>query len=117
SAQTGIAVDFRVEDLSDEMPEDVALTIFRVTQEGLTNCAKHSKSRTASVSLTVQADEIRLTIADQGEGFDVSQLGESAGLGLVSIQERARILGGNLEITSLPSQGTKVQLRLPKPQS
>ena len=117
SEQMRLAVDFRVQDISDEMPEEVALAIFRVTQESLANCARHSKSRTASVSLTGHSDEIRLTIADQGEGFDVSRLGEAAGLGLISMQERARILGGNLDITSSPSHGTKVQLRLPKPRS
>ena len=117
SEQLRIAVDVCVEDISDEMPEDVALAIFRVTQESLTNCAKHSKSRTAKVSLTGLSDEIRLTIADQGEGFDLSRLGEAAGLGLISMQERARILGGHLEITSSPSDGTTVQLRLPTPRS
>lgn len=114
SEQMRIAVDFRVQVLPDEIPEEVALALFRVTQESLTNCAKHSKSRTASVSLTSGSDEIRLTIADEGEGFDVSRLGEAAGLGLVSMQERARILGGNLDVTSSAAHGTKVQLRLPR---
>jgi len=51
---------------------------------------------------------------DQGVGFDVNRLGEKAGLGLTSIQERTRILGGNITITSSPSEGTQVELRLPK---
>ena len=117
SEQRRLAVDFRVQGISDEMPEEIALAIFRVTQESLTNVARHSKSRAASVTLTGLSDEILLTIADQGEGFDVNQRGQAAGLGLISMQERTRILGGHLEIISSPSLGTKVQLRLRKPRS
>jgi len=114
SERMRITVEFCVKDMPDEISEEAALAIFRVAQESLTNVVKHSGSRKASVSLAEQAGEIRLAVMDQGVGFDVNRLGEKAGLGLTSIQERTRILGGNITITSSASEGTQVELRLPK---
>jgi PAS domain S-box-containing protein len=113
SEQMNIAVEFvAVGDCAD-IPEETALALFRVGQECLANVAKHSKSREGKVFLIEQPSEIRLTIIDSGVGFDVSQVHSSPGLGLVSIHERARMLGADVEIRSSTSRGTQVELRLP----
>jgi len=113
SEQMNIVVEFvAVGDCAD-IPEETALALFRVGQECLANVAKHSQSRAAKVFLIEQPAEIRLTIIDSGVGFDVSRVHSSPGLGLVSIHERARMLGADVEIRSSPSRGTQVELRLP----
>ena len=112
SDQMNIAVEFvAVGDCAD-MPEETALALFRVGQECLANVARHSQSRTANVFLIKRPAEIRLTIIDNGVGFDLSRVHSSPGLGLVSIHERARMLGADVEIRS-SSRGTQVELRLP----
>jgi PAS domain S-box-containing protein len=113
SEQKHIAVDFVDDAVPLHLPEDVALALFRVTQECLGNVAKHSGSREARVSLVERSGELHLTIADAGIGFDVDRLPTAAGLGLVSIRERARMIGAVVEIRSAWSQGTVVELRLP----
>jgi PAS domain S-box-containing protein len=113
SEQMNIVVEFvAVGDCAD-IPEETALALFRVGQECLANVAKHSQSRAAKVFLIEEPGEIRLTIIDSGVGFDVSRVHSSPGLGLVSIHERARMLGADVEIRSSPSRGTQVELRLP----
>jgi PAS domain S-box-containing protein len=113
SGQMNIAVEFVAAGDCGGLSEETALALFRVGQECLANVAKHSRSRSARVMLTEQPTEIRLTITDNGVGFDVSQVHSYPGLGLVSIHERARMLGADLEIRSSPSRGTQVELRMP----
>jgi PAS domain S-box-containing protein len=115
SEQMNIAVEFVAAADCSGMSEETALALFRVGQECLANIAKHSKSREARVLLDQHGAEIRLTITDSGVGFDVSQIYSNPGLGLVSIHERARMLGADLEIRSSPSRGTQVELRMPSP--
>jgi PAS domain S-box-containing protein len=114
SEQMNIAVEFVAAADCDGMSEETALALFRVGQECLANIAKHSRSREARVLLNQHGAEIRLTIVDTGVGFDVSQVHSNPGLGLVSIHERARMLGADLEIRS-SSRGTQVELRMPSP--
>jgi len=114
SEQMNIAVEFVAAADCAGMSEETALALFRVGQECLANVAKHSRSRDAKVFLIEQPTELRLTIIDSGVGFDVSKVHSSAGLGLVSIHERARMLGADVEIrSSAHSRGTQVELRLP----
>jgi PAS domain S-box-containing protein len=112
SEQMNIAVEFVAAAECADLSEETALALFRVGQECLANVARHSRSREAKVFLIEQPAEIRLTIIDYGVGFDVSQVHSSPGLGLVSIHERARMLGADVEIRS-SSRGTQVELRLP----
>jgi len=113
SEQMNITVEFVSAADCAGLSEETALALFRVGQECLANVAKHSRSREAKVLLTERAAEIRLTVIDNGVGFDVSQVHSNPGLGLVSIHERARMLGADLEIRSSPSRGTQVELRMP----
>jgi signal transduction histidine kinase len=114
SEQAGINVEFVGGPMPDRLfEEDLALALFRITQEALANVVKHSESSRARVSLSERDGSLHLAIADQGIGFDVEGSGALAGLGLTSIRERAWLIGGELHIRSTPSQGTQLDLSVP----
>jgi PAS domain S-box-containing protein len=113
SEQTRIAIDFTSDAASLETPAEVGIALYRVAQEGLTNIARHSGSRHADVSLTERSGVLHLTISDTGSGFDPERHPVAPGLGLVSIRERARMIGADVQITSVPLQGTTINLRVP----
>jgi len=97
--------------------EDVSkprqLAIYRVVQEALRNATLHAGASDVSLSLQRTPDRIELEVADDGVGFDREAPGWTPGLGLASMEERARLLGGTLAVTSRPGQGTRVRLELP----
>ena len=96
------------------MSPDAALCVYRVAQEALRNVIAHAGASRADVRLVQMGDQAEITIADDGRGFDATNHGERAhGLGLVSMSERARILGGTVSIVSAPNQGTRVQAKIP----
>jgi len=102
-------------------PPDYEETIYRVVQEALNNVAKHARAKQVRVSLEPTATHWRVTIADDGQGFDPTQgaplrvSGGSGGLGLTSMRERAERLGGRIEVQSQPGDGTTVRVTLPRP--
>jgi signal transduction histidine kinase len=112
-AQQGIHVDFRSEDMTREVPPDAALCLFRIVQEGLRNLHKHSGTSRARVSLVRTSNSIHVTVSDEGVGFDTKTLSRSGGLGIRSMEERARLLGGRFEIRSEPRRGTDVHVWVP----
>ena len=91
---------------------DSALGLYRITQEALHNVAKHAAAQRVDVTLQKTANALQLSIADDGKGFDPAH---RRGLGLVSIDERARLLGGDLEIATRPGRGTLVRVEIPLP--
>ena len=91
---------------------DLALCLFRVAQETLTNSVRHGNARTIRVSLTATADRVELNVVDDGVGFVASERTRS-GLGLRSIHERVRFMRGNVSVDSRPGEGTKVLVRIP----
>jgi two-component system sensor histidine kinase UhpB len=100
------------ENLSD-LPAEAALCLYRATQEALRNVVKHAGARHAQVGLVRDGHEAVLTIADDGRGFDPARTpGAAAGLGLRSIEERARLLHGTVSIESRPG-GTTVRVTAP----
>jgi PAS domain S-box-containing protein len=111
--QTHIAVHFTGDVASPQMSQEVEITLYRITQECLANVARHSGSREASVALIERSGVLYLTISDTGVGFDAQQPPAATGLGLVSIRERARMIGADVQITSAPSRGTMIELRVP----
>ncbi len=82
-------------------------------QEALRNVVKHSGAGEARVELTGGRDAIRLRVSDSGAGFKPDSVKASGGLGLVSMRERLRLVGGEISIQSQPSRGTRVDIRVP----
>jgi signal transduction histidine kinase len=99
-------------DVPEALPNDVALCLYRITQESLHNVIKHSGAQHAAVELSGYADSISLRIVDDGTGFDAASLHSNGGLGLVSMRERLRLVRGELTIDS-PSAGTRIEVRVP----
>jgi signal transduction histidine kinase len=108
-----IAITLSNDGLPAALPSQVALCLFRVVEEGLSNIAKHSQARSANVRVTGQADGIHLAIEDDGRGFDATAGPKKVGLGLVSMQERLRVLRGTVGIDSVPSRGTRIHVWIP----
>jgi len=110
-----IAIRCECRDVSRWLPPNVALCLYSVTQEALHNVVKHSGARTVTVELTASDGELRLSISDDGKGFDVEAARDGAGLGLLSMTERVRLVHGRIEWRSRPAAGTRVDVRVPMP--
>jgi two-component system sensor histidine kinase UhpB len=111
-----ITVSFRGGDHLDSLQPDVALCLFRVAQEALTNAVRHARPRTILVLLTATHQGVELRVEDDGIGFVASDRLES-GLGLRSIDERVRLVGGHVKMESRPGRGTTLLVRVPLPAS
>jgi two-component system sensor histidine kinase UhpB len=102
------------EDLGDErIPFQASICLYRVAVEGLRNVARHSGAESAAVSLKRSADDLELRVSDSGKGFDVDTFMQGGGLGLISVEERLRLLNGSCEIRSTPQEGTTMIARVP----
>jgi PAS domain S-box-containing protein len=117
SNRPDVTIDLHFENVPDGLPREISLCLYRVLQEALQNVLKHSVSRHAHVSLSGQISTINLTIKDSGPGFDPHQAMRGPGLGLTSMKERLKVVGGQLSIHSQREQGTTIHavapLRLP----
>jgi PAS domain S-box-containing protein len=109
-----VEIEFHAEELKCEVPSDIALGLFRVLQESVNNAAKHSGASRFAVRVWQTEDQIHLTVADSGSGFDTDTARYREGLGLISMRERLKLIDGNLGIKSEPRQGTTIhaQVRL-----
>jgi signal transduction histidine kinase len=108
--QTGIAIQYEKVGDSREVDRGVAIQLYRVMQEALNNAARHSKSTRASVRLRFLPDAVVLEVEDEGVGFGRR---ESAGMGLVSMRERAEIVNGRVEFLDRDGGGALVRLTVP----
>jgi PAS domain S-box-containing protein len=111
--QQRVEIDFRSDDLPTALPPDISLCFFRVLQEALRNAAKHSGVRHFEVRLWGTPAEIQLTVRDSGVGFDSEVAPVSRGLGLISMEERLKMLNGTFSIESRPQVGTTIHARVP----
>jgi signal transduction histidine kinase len=108
--RTGVAVRLHTQDATGTLAPAMQSSLFRIVQEALTNCAKHAKARGVTIRLSADSSHlVALTIADDGVGFDVERHG-SAGLGLLTMRERAEFLGGTFSLESKPGEGTRIQV-------
>jgi PAS domain S-box-containing protein len=110
-----IDIQFSDCDLPFHIPKDVALCLFRVTQEALGNVAKHSHANSAHVELSANESGLSLRITDAGRGFDPCLTTPHAGIGLVGMRERLRLVGGRLSISSEPLRCTEILAEVPLP--
>jgi PAS domain S-box-containing protein len=108
-----IEFTFNSINVPNSVSKDVALCLFRIVQEALGNVVKHSKARRARVQLVGSSQDVALSIQDDGDGFDLEAAKAKGRLGLVSMSERLRIIGGSISIYSRPSAGTRIEVRVP----
>ena len=111
-----IAADFHGDDVRNaQLPSDVSVNLYRIVQEGLHNVHKHARATHVSVLLAIRDTEVALVIEDDGQGFaaDTHDLEQRRGLGLVSMRERARLIGGEFSIEAAPGKGTSIFVRVP----
>ena len=112
--QYGIDVTFGTAEDLTAVPPDAALCLFRAAQEALRNVAKHADARRTQVVLSREDGELTLTIVDDGKGFDKTRVRRTGGgLGLLSIEERARLLHGSVRIETGVERGTMVRVAIP----
>jgi signal transduction histidine kinase len=112
SKRTSMDVSIAAELTSDDLPDDYKTCIYRVVQEALHNCARHSHASTVRIRVQEAGSRITLSIQDDGLGFDATQM---KGLGLLGIQERVNRLGGACRVHSEPGRGTVLTVELPLP--
>jgi signal transduction histidine kinase len=108
-----LRVEFIHRNVPGSLSQDLALCLFRIVQEALSNVIKHSGAQEARVELTGSAQAIQLRIADVGAGFDIETAKKRGGLGLISMQERLRMVGGEISIKSQPLRGTQIDVQIP----
>ena len=111
--KSGVDIEFSAQNVPADLEPGISLCMYRVIQESLRNVVRHSHATAARVELTAETDGLKLTITDQGLGFDINQTKRTAGLGLVSMHERMRLLHGTIVVSSKPGQGTQVTAIVP----
>jgi signal transduction histidine kinase len=111
SRRSEMEVEVEASGVSDDLREEYKTCIYRVTQEALNNAARHSGGHRAWVRLEETDNQSAVVVKDDGHGFDASK---TRGLGLLGMEERVRRLGGRLEISSTPGQGTVLRAELPQ---
>jgi signal transduction histidine kinase len=113
SNRHGVTIDVHFENIPTALPWEISLCLYRVLQEALQNVVKHSVSGHAHVSLNGQINTINLTVEDSGTGFNPHEAMTGPGLGLTSMKERLKVVGGQLSIHSQPQRGTTIHAVAP----
>lgn len=108
--RTGLRIHVNAGEVAEDLPDDHKTCIYRVVQEALHNIARHSGAKTVDITVQQDSDKIRLTIQDDGHGFDART---TRGLGLLGMEERVRHLGGAFEVASEVGHGTRLEVELP----
>jgi signal transduction histidine kinase len=106
-------VDLQLDLADDRLPEHIEVALYRIAQECAQNVVKHSRALVATVTFTVADRVARLEVADNGVGFEVVAGTRAAGYGMLSMAERAELVGGSLVVRSRPGGGTTVMVSVP----
>ena len=113
----GVETKLRVISAQQRLPADTELALFRIAQEALRNVSRHSSASQGQLTLEFDHSKATLTVADKGRGFlvpaDLAQLSQVGKLGLIDIQERARLLGGTMKVKSKRGKGTTITVAVP----
>jgi len=116
SERLGLKISLDLEELP-ELPEDITLAFFRITQEAVNNAARHAEASNVKITLRNTGKAAVLEIVDDGKGFqipeDIASLRVAGHRGLSNMKERMSIIGGKLSISSLPGKGTGIRCELP----
>ena len=103
-------VDVHSEMVSEQLPDEVKICVYRVVQEAINNASAHASAKSAHVSVTEVPDRLTIEITDDGQGFDPQRV---RGMGLLGMEERVKRLGGKLKIESRAGRGTRIAVELP----
>jgi signal transduction histidine kinase len=114
SKRTGLDVVLKADEDAADLPDEHKTCIYRVVQEAINNCARHSRARTVNVEVRREDVHVRFTVQDDGSGFDPRSV---RGLGILGMEERVRRLGGRFEIDSSPGRGATIRAELPLAES
>ena len=106
-----LLINLKIGNVPNQLPSSASLCLYRVAQETLHNVIKHSQAKNVQVELSADDGQILLRIIDDGVGFDLSH--EVAGLGLASMRQRVRVVGGSIDISSSLKRGTRIEVRVP----
>ncbi|MGB4482378.1 MAG: sensor histidine kinase [bacterium] len=113
----GLVVNLAVFGQEVRLASAVEVGLFRIIQEALHNVSKHARAASARVTLTYSQEQLLLSVRDDGRGFDLREVergGRAGGhFGLISMRERAELLGGRFEVKSAPGQGTRITVAVP----
>jgi len=109
----GIDCELEMDPPEFDLLEPYSIAVFRVMQESLANIARHANAKRVDVLLSLRDDEIRLSVRDDGCGFDLSKPRKPNSFGLVGLRERIHIVSGRVEISSAPGQGTLIDVSIP----
>jgi len=112
--QDGVPTTFRVAEGLGAVPANVSLCLYRVAQEALRNIVRHAKAGHVWVSLSRENGALTFKVSDDGQGFDSANAKATVGLGLLSIEERVRLIGGTVSIDSTVNGGTQLCVRVPQ---
>ncbi|MBN1218809.1 MAG: HAMP domain-containing protein [Anaerolineae bacterium] len=114
----GIEVNLNVEGEAEGLPADMEVAIYRILQEALNNVRKHAYATQVDVLAEFDRRQVRLVVQDNGQGFEVPEaltdFASNGNFGMMGLQERARLFGGNIVVQSAPNQGTRIELLIPR---
>ena len=113
-AKAGLDCELEVPDATDAMPKELAIALFRVVQEGMTNIVRHSGARRVKLAIHPSEDRYRLMLSDDGCGMDLNSARFRWSHGLAGMRHRVRAVGGTFDIESSPSQGTTLRVEIPR---
>jgi signal transduction histidine kinase len=111
--QHKVKIEFKSHQVPSSLASDISLCLFRVLQEALRNSLKHSGTTQIKAELWGAPHEIHLAVSDSGSGFDPEAARESPGLGLISMQERLKLVKGTFVVESQPTRGTTIHVCVP----
>jgi len=110
SRDTGVPSEVAIDPGCRELTPEVTIVVFRIAQEALNNVRRHAQAHRVTLALQPMGERWQLSIVDDGAGFDPGQ--RRNGYGLLGMEERANLVGGSLEVRSLPGEGTEVRLTI-----
>jgi signal transduction histidine kinase len=111
--RTGIRCRAKLPPETTKLDHDVSTTVFRIFQEILTNVARHSRATRVDIDLSVSEEQLKLECVDNGIGIPDSDVGGRKSLGLLGMQERALLFGGEVNVSGKPGDGTRVAVYIP----
>lgn len=114
-AKAGLRADLTLPEDGPPMPKEMAIALFRIVQEGVTNIIRHAAARSVTLRFAVEPHACRFTLSDDGGGFDAADPKFRWSHGLMGMRQRVRALGGQFEIDSSPGAGTTLRVSIPRP--